>query len=137
MLAIFGFLIAPLSFGVLDSIACAVVVRQCRARWYQYMVALEQESMQRHGVVFVVVPLSIDGKIYHGCTKTFLRLQGVPLRRVANHFCLLNTRLNPTLRMFVTGLSKDFRLRLRIHLEGECVFCSLDWLAVQSRCGAL
>ena len=84
------------------------------------MVALEDESTQRNGTVFVTVPGGVNTKLRPEIMKTYGRMLAIPYRRVANHICLLNNDLNPILRLMMLGVTREFRLRLRVHVEGKC-----------------
>ena len=83
------------------------------------MVALEQESTQLHGVVFVTVPGDPKTEAFQDLIKSFTYLTGIPCRRIANHICLWNNELNPILKMMLPAVTREFRLRLRIHMEGK------------------
>ena len=88
-----------------------------RARWYQMMVALEDETTQRTGFVAIVIG-SPNRKTRGVALKIHMLENGLPLRVVAVHVFLLSQRLNQVSRYILLALGKQIRLRIRLHMEG-------------------
>ena len=81
------------------------------------MITMREESIQRHGLVFV----SIGGYTYdlRSLTKKWRLLSGVPNGLVAGHICLKRNELNPLEHTVLLSLGKEILLRLRIHPGGK------------------
>ena len=82
------------------------------------MVALEQESTQRRGIVLVCFGLPRTN-VFHLAKHNQLLLNAVPIRRVASHYFPLNPSVTPLIKVFFKVGGEEFRLRSRIHLEGK------------------
>ena len=88
-----------------------------RAFWYQSMSALREEATQRNGAVCILFG-NPNREFLHFAKKYYIFNDGVPLRHMAIHFCLLGSTLNPMEESVLLSLGRDIRLRLRIHFEG-------------------
>ena len=90
---------------------------QVRMQWYITMVALEDENLQRHGLVGIMFgpPNSSFPRI---STKTHIIPEALPVRQVAWHLCLFGDALSPMTRYGLRVIGKFARQRLRLHLEG-------------------
>ena len=90
-----------------------------RARWYQFMAALEEEvETQRKGIVLVAFGFP-NVHIHHFAGRLRTVLLALPMRIVARHFCLLNHTVHPIVRLMLRLGGEEYGLRSRIHCTGR------------------
>ena len=90
-----------------------------RAFWYQCMTALrEDESIQRRGLVYVSLG-NITVKQHQFVMKFHILRKTLPTRTMAIHICLQSRTLHPLIKLILLGVGTEYRLRLRIHMEGR------------------
>ena len=87
------------------------------------MIKLEDDGMQRHGVVFVVIGHP-KINVFQLAIKNQIMLNAVPIRRVTSHYFFSNLTMSPIIRMWMQRGGEEFQLRSRIHMEGRYNFCS-------------
>ena len=90
-----------------------------RATWYHHMAMLQDEEVQRRGVIIISYDVAVTQ--WHPAIATeMVRRQhilkdGIPLRLAAFHYCYDNIAIRSAFAVLRTVAGTDFRLRLRDH----------------------
>jgi hypothetical protein len=89
--------------------------------WYQTMGLVQQEDVQRKGVVVVLYSVGLPPSAVFDFE--FMRMgsslpRALPIRLVL-HYCYDDYRLTPVINLTRFGTGKNARLRFRTHF-GEC-----------------
>ena len=104
------------------------------------MTALEDETDDAtktygHVMVTIISSRSCSLNITKLLPKMYMVMEGLPIREVAHHICVLEDALNPILRYLLTTCPKRMRVRSRIHIEGmyrtkfiEYILCVISFL---------
>ena len=82
------------------------------------MVALEEKSLQVHGMVLVAFGMFGNKFIHYYGKKPYLAI-GLPYKVVSLHLCMLNDSLSPVVRYLLKYYEKHFRFRTLPHVEGK------------------
>ena len=87
------------------------------------MIALQDESMQRHGFVSIIIGsntnfIRVAGNAIQLARSAFIPHTALPLRVAALHFNFPEHHLHPLLRATLIACGRELRLRFRIHIEG-------------------
>ena len=92
-----------------------------RALWYQYMVAIEDVTTQRRGLVTVTIGSPTFFYAFFTAKLRFYQ-EGMPHRINAIHYCLSHLTLKPIDHVNLLRSGKDVRTRLRIHVYSKYSF---------------
>ena len=93
-----------------------MVHAKIRARWYQFMTAVEDVTTQRHGLVSVAFGVhKFDTSFAMGVHTLTGNL---PIRIARRHIFIPSMSFHPVVRALLNLWGEELRLQSRVHCEG-------------------
>jgi hypothetical protein len=101
--------------------------KKVKMNWYLIMAALEDESVQKYGLVHVLYDIGLNQHdvIYADLlTSIHIIRDGLPFRLPALHYCFDKAMMRGAMSLLQTMISKNQRLRFRAHFGSplECEY---------------